>query len=150
MGLARIEYEHSSLSTPYFLDQMLRLLFLFSAYFNLCGYCLRGCLFLLKTRRHQQRLDKVCRSDTVMTVNSTQPLSSAISLGEELYNTNSPSASPLTVILNYPHTCACALYTKPWLLFEGGVYFDQSFQFCCYYSIAATIREWRWHLFEVI
>ena len=29
---------------------------------------------------------------------TTQPLSSAVSLGKELYNTNSPSASPVTVV----------------------------------------------------
>ena len=35
-----------------------------------------------------------------------QLLSCAVSLGKELYNTNSPSVSLLTTILDYFHTCA--------------------------------------------
>ena len=31
-------------------------------------------------------------------ISTTQPLSSAVSHGKELYNTNSPSASPVTVV----------------------------------------------------
>ena len=36
-----------------------------------------------------------------------QPLSPVVNLGEESYNTNSPSASLLTVVLNYLHICVC-------------------------------------------
>ena len=92
--------------------------------------------------RHQRLLDKVRASDTVTTVRRcqwyAQPLSPAASHEKELYNTNSPSSSPLIVVRNYSHTCACAAYTScgyysraafislraliPRLLFEGSVY----------------------------
>ena len=74
-----------------------------------------------------------------------QPLSSAVSLGKELYNTNSPSASPLTKLSAYVYVCQVYL---PRLLFEGGVYFTQSFRLCSYYSMAVTIQGQ--YLFEEI
>ena len=46
----------------------------------------------------------------------TQPLSSAVSHGKEWYNTKSPSASPVTVVVRN----VCVLLR---LLFEGRVYF---------------------------
>ena len=46
-----------------------------------------------------------------------QPLSSAVSHGKELYNTNSPSASSVTVMFTY--VCVCHVLLR--LLFEGGV-----------------------------
>ena len=36
----------------------------------------------------------------------------AVSRGNESYNTNSPSASPLAVVRNYSHMCVCAAYSS--------------------------------------
>ena len=73
-----------------------------------------------------------------------QPLSPAVSRGSDLYNTNSPSTSVVTIIRNHSHKCACAAFTsrgyyskwclfrsrasgcaaniQEWPLFKGGVY----------------------------
>ena len=76
------------------------------------------------------------------TVSSTHSLS----VLNDSYNTNSLGASVLTVVRNYSHTCAHAESTIwRWclfrselpivqLLFEGGVYFVQSFRLCGYCS----------------
>ena len=65
----------------------------------LCSYYSRVVFISLESRRHQRRLDKVCTIDTVSSVRPcqsyAQPLSSAVSRGNELYNTNYPSGSPL-------------------------------------------------------
>ena len=54
---------------------------------------------------------------------------------------NSPSASLVTVVRNYLQSCSCTAYTSCELLFEGGVYFAQSFQLCGDYSRAVSIRR---------
>ena len=41
-----------------------------------------------------------------------QPLSPTVSRGKESYNRNSPSASPVTVVRNYSHTCMYAVYSS--------------------------------------
>ena len=38
-----------------------------------------------------------------------QPLSPVVSCGNDLYNTNSPNATQVTIVSNFSHTCACAL-----------------------------------------
>ena len=65
-------------------------------------------------------------SDTAMTVRCwqryTQPLSSAVSHGKELYNKNSPSASPVTLVriiricVHVPRVAAAAI--RGWGLVE--------------------------------
>ena len=86
-------------------------------------------LFLWKIRRH------VCMSDTVTTVRCcqwyTQSYSPALSHGNESYNTNTPSATSLTIICIRVHVlCILAMATTwgwrlfcselliVWLLFE--------------------------------
>ena len=73
-------------------------------------------LVLQKARRHQQQLEKVCTSETVMVARccqyNKQPLSPAVSRGNNSYNTNSPSASVVTVIRKHSHTCVCATFTS--------------------------------------
>ena len=65
-------------------------------------------LFLWKACRHQEY--KVSTSNTVMTVRHCQfymqPLSPSVSCGTELYNTNSPVVSPVSIVRNYLHTCS--------------------------------------------
>ena len=62
---------------------------------------------------------------------------------------NSPSASVVTVIRNYSQRCSHGTYTSCMrLLFEGSVYFVQSFQLCSYYLSTVTIQAR--HLFEEI
>ena len=46
------------------------------------------------------------------TVSSTQSLSPAVSCGNDSYNTNSSSASVVTIIRNHSHMCACAAFTS--------------------------------------
>ena len=41
-----------------------------------------------------------------------QLCSPAVSRGNESCNTNSPSASPVTVVRKYFHTCVCAVYSN--------------------------------------
>ena len=67
-------------------------------------------LFLWKTQRHQQHLDKVCMSNTV--TQYAQPISHAVSHRIESYNTNNSSASLVTIISNYSYTYACVTYTS--------------------------------------
>ena len=79
------------------------------------GYYLRAatiqgqCLFLWEACRHRQWLNKVCTSDIVTTVRRcqwfAQPLSPAVSCGNESYNMNDPSASPVMVVRKYSHVC---------------------------------------------
>ena len=102
-----------------------------------CAATIRGWhLFLWKTQRHQQRLDKVRTSDTV--TQYAQPISHAVSHRIESYNTNSSSASLVTIVSKCLHMYACAMYTSHsyysrtalfcsalqimQLLFEGGHY----------------------------
>ena len=49
-----------------------------------------------------------CRLDAVSSKRSLPVLLSAVE--NESYYTNSPSLSPMTVIRNHLHTCACAAY----------------------------------------
>ena len=90
--------------------------------FVLCGYYLRvatirgRCLFLWKAHRHQQRLDKVGTSKTVTVARRCQlhahPLGPAVSRGNNSYNTNSFSASMVTIIRNHSHVCVRAAFTS--------------------------------------
>ena len=63
-------------------------------------------------------------SETVMIARRcqsyTQHLSPAVSRGNDYYNTNSPSASVVTVVRNYSHTCARAAYIN--LFFRAKVF----------------------------
>ena len=68
-----------------------------------------------------------------------QPLSPAVSHGNESQNTNSLSA-------NYLYMCLCASYHY-WPLFEGGVYLAQSFRLCGYYLRA--VFDWWNAVFRV-
>ena len=128
---------------PYFFDQMPWLLYLFRCSF-FCGYywttvTIRGwCLFFRKAQRHQQRLDKVHTSETVMVASHihTQPLSPAVSRGNNSHNTNSPST---TVIRNHSHRCAQAVFTSHGYYSMAVFISFESFRLCGYYSRAASI-----------
>ena len=87
-----------------------------------CGYYLFRCLFcaatirgqrlfLWKALRHQRQLDKVTVTVARRCQKYAQPLSPAVSHGNDSYNTNSPSASVVT-IRNHSHTCAPAVFTS--------------------------------------
>ena len=56
-------------------------------------------------------------NDTAMTVRCykyfAQPLSPAVSRGNKLYNTNSPSTNLMNIIRNYSHLCACGTTVGP-------------------------------------
>ena len=81
-----------------------------------------------------------------------QPLSPAVSRGNELYNTNCPSDSLVTIVRNYLCMCACALLVAVAtirgqhlfhselpivrLLFEGGVYSKKYGNSPCYIRIS--------------
>ena len=63
----------------------------------------------------------------------TQPLSPAVSRGNDSYNKKRPSTSVVTVVTKHLYTCACVVFTsrgyysraatiRGWPLFEGGVY----------------------------
>ena len=70
-----------------------------------------------------------------------QPLSSAVSRGKELYNTNSPSASPVTVIriiwihVRVPHVAAAAI--QGWGLVEE-IRYHHHYGVCKTFAIAAA------------
>ena len=73
-------------------------------------------LFLWEASTHQQWLDKVHTSDKAMIVRHcqyfAQSLSPVVSHENELYNTNSPSTSLVTVESEIICTCACSMYTS--------------------------------------
>ena len=77
-----------------------------------------------------------------------QPLSPTVSSGNDLYNTNSPSASMVTVFRNHLDTCAHAVFTTCGNYSRAVFISTKSFGLCGHYLRAATIR--RWHLFEKI
>ena len=77
------------------------------------NYNLREAFISLRDHRHQQWLDKIRMSNTVMNVRRCQDaqlLNPACNHGNESYDTNSPRASPATIVRNYSHVCACAMY----------------------------------------
>ena len=79
------------------------------------SYYSRAAFISLESLQAPTTAGQVHTSDTVTTVRRCQeyaPLSPAVSRGNELYNTNSPSASPVIVVRNYLHTCACAAYSS--------------------------------------
>ena len=127
---------------PYFFDLMLRLLFI--SLLVLCGYYSRAatirwrCLFLWKARR---RLNKVHMSETVKVARHcqqyTQPLSPVVSHENDSYNTNSSSASVVTIVRNHSHTCAHAMFTSRGYYSRAA--FIKSFRLCGDYSRAAAI-----------
>ena len=124
---------------------------LFISLLVLCGYhsraaTIRGrCLFLWKAGRHQRQLDKVRKSATVMVARHcqeyAQPLSPAVSRGNGSYNTNSPSASVVTIIRNHSHTCACVAFTSRGYYSRTAFISFKSFGLCSYYLRAASIRR---------
>ena len=69
-----------------------------------------------------------------------------------MYNTNSPSASMVTIIRNHLHMCACAMCTSCGYYLRAAIYFIQELRIVQLlfeggdYSRAATIQRWR--LFE--
>ena len=101
----------------------------------------------ISLERNQWWLDKVHTSDTVTTVRHfqrfAQPLSPAVSRGNELYNVNSSSASPMTIVRNHSHTCVCRNSTC-----SSGYYLRTAFILFRVSDCAATI--WGRHLFEQI
>ena len=113
MGLAKHVLAFDSLWTGLVIVVFLRsdaaAYYLFHCWF--CATTIRGrCLFLWKAWRHQLRLDKVGTSETVTVARRcqkyAQPLSPAVSRGNDSYNTNSPSASVVTVI-KIIRICGC-------------------------------------------
>lgn len=46
------------------------------------------------------------------TVAVLRALSPTVHHGNKLYNTNSPSAIPMTIVRNYLHMCVCVVYTS--------------------------------------
>ena len=112
----------------YFFDQTLRQVFL--SLLVLCGYYSRAAFISLETWRHQRWLDKVRTSETVMVARCyrlyAQPLSPAVSRGNNSYNKKRPSASVVTVVTKHSYTCVCVVFTS-----HG------------YYSRVATIQGWR-------
>ena len=132
-------FSASNFEIPYFFDQMLRLLFI--SLLVLCGYYSRVAtiqgqhLFLWKARRHR-RLDKMHTSETVTIVSHcqqyAQPLSPAVSCGNNSYNTNSPDASMVTI---FSMLCLLAVASRVEFL---------SFKrlgLCSYYSRATSIQR---------
>ena len=83
-----------------------------------CSFCAATIwgrrLFLWKVRRHQWWLDKARTSETVMVARRcqwyVQPLSPAVSSGNDSYNTNSPSASVVTHKKSFAHVGTCRVY----------------------------------------
>ena len=57
------------------------------------------------------------------------------------YNTNSSSASVVTVIRNHSHMCACAMFTSHGYYLRAVFISFESFGSCGYYSRAASIRR---------
>ena len=133
---------------PYFFNQTPRLLFILLLV--LCSYYLRTatiqgwCLFLWKAQRHQRQLDKVCTSETVTVTRCcqqyAQPVSPAVSRGNNSYKTNSPSASVVTIVRNHLHTCACVCAAFISCGYYSRVVFIsfKSFGLCGYYLRAAS------------
>ena len=76
------------------------------------GLLFKSGIYSLETQRHQLQPNKVRVGNTVTAALYVQPLSHAVSCGNELYNTNSPSASLVIVVSNYSHTYTCAIYTS--------------------------------------
>ena len=70
----------------------------------------------------------------------TQPFSPAVSHGNDSYNTNSPSASVVTVVRNHSHTWARAAFTSCGYCSRVTFIAFKSFELCGYYSSAATIQ----------
>ena len=74
-----------------------------------------GLFFLESSHRYQQRLDKLHTSEMETIARCcqwrAQPLSPAVSCGNDSENTNSSSASVLTIVRKYSHTrVRAALY----------------------------------------
>ena len=117
----------------YFFDQTPWLLFI--SRLILCGYYSRAAFISLES---QERLDKVCTSETVTVARHcqwyAQPLSPAVSRGN---NTNSPSASMVTIFRNHLHMCARTSFTS------DGYYSWAAFISFRTSDGVATIRGWR-------
>ena len=79
-----------------------------------CAATIRG----RKAHRYQRRLDKLNTSEMVTITRCcqwcAQLLSPAVNHGYDSYNTNtnSPSASMVTIVKKYSHTCVRATYTS--------------------------------------
>ena len=75
-------------------------------------------------------------------VSSTRSISVLLSaVGNDSYNTNSPSASVVTVVGNHSHTCARAAFTSRSYYSRAAFISFKSFGLCDYYSRAASIRR---------
>ena len=77
-----------------------------------------------------------------------EPLSPAVNRGNDLHNTNSPSASVVTAVRNDLHMCPCTAFNSRVYYSRAAFISFKSFGLCGYYPRAATIRGWR--LFEEI
>ena len=77
-----------------------------------CGYYLKVEFTFMEAHRHQQWLDKVGMNEMVTITRHcqwyAQPLSSAVSCGNNLYNIGNTSASMVIVIRKYSHMCTPA------------------------------------------
>ena len=73
-----------------------------------------------------------------------QPLSPAVSCGNDSYNTNSPSASVVTIVrnLSYMYTCVCAMFSSRGYYSRAAFTAFRSSGLCSYYLRVATIRGW--------
>ena len=70
-----------------------------------------------------------------------QPVSPAVSCGNDLYKTNSPSASVATIVRNHSHTCACAAFISCGYYSRVVFISFKSFGLCGYYLRAASNRK---------
>ena len=66
-------------------------------------------------------------------------LSPAVSCGNDLYNTNSPSASVVTVVRYHLYTCASVTFTSHGYYSRAAFISFKSFRSCGNYSRAASI-----------
>ena len=70
-----------------------------------------------------------------------QPLSLAVSRCNDSYNTNSPSASVVTIIRNHSHMCARAAFTSRSYYLRVAFISFKSFGLCGYYLRVVSIRR---------
>ena len=70
-----------------------------------------------------------------------QPLSPAVSRCNDSYNTNSPSASVVTIIRNHSHMCARAAFTSRSYYLRVAFISFKSFGLCGYYLRVVSIRR---------
>ena len=137
MGLS-----HKRTCIQYFFDQTPRLLFI--SLVVLCSYYSRAAFISLESPWTSTKSWIRYASETMTVARRCQyyaePLTPAVSRGYDSYNTNSLSASVVTVVRNYSHTCACAAFTSRSYYSRAVFISFKSFRLCGYYSRVASIR----------